>query len=236
MILPRMMSEEQRRCILAWRRGFQGRDVEGRRQEYRVQTVPLQVGMSSASVNPQYWSLIGSQASFLQELWLVQIEELRTGQVAGSWTDRNHLVEASHQKKVNRDCQRALQPSKQGHTNWEGARRPNVLVQLTMEHGIPFHASGDWPRGLNKCAIANALARLWMARLPDFTCRSQPAARFCLFGGVMQHPTTKPRQLRRSAGHSAAGHWRRACPLDQKQKFHMHRFLGETRHGNLGIL
>jgi hypothetical protein len=93
-------------------------------------------------------------------------------------------------KKVNRDCQRALQPSKQGHTSWEGARRPNVLVQHTMEHGIPFHASGDWPQGLNKCAIANALARLWTARLPDFTCRSQPAARFCLFGGVMQHPTT----------------------------------------------
>jgi len=38
--------------------------------------------------------------------------------------------------------------------------------------------------------IANALVRLWTARLPDFTCRSQPAARFCLFSGVMQHPTT----------------------------------------------
>ena len=88
---------------LAWRRGFQGRDVEGHRREHRVQTVPLQAGMSSASVNPPILESDRSniRASFLQatvcEKKSLELARLQVSGQLETSRERRRLTKKSQQ-------------------------------------------------------------------------------------------------------------------------------------------
>lgn len=236
MILPRMMSEEQRRCLWAWRRGFQGRDVEGHRRESgRVQAVPRVPFSGGSVVSLGKSQNIGARSDVRPRLCKPRLVQKGRAQ---NWPgcrfmDRQKPVGKSHPKKSRQGLSKST--SAQPNRGTTAGRALEALICPSPTRNgtrYSFLCEQRLASGPQQMRIVYSLARLWITSAAAGLHVSFPTGSpFLSFWRGDAASFDKPRQLQQSASHSAPGYWRRACPLEQKQKPHMHRFLGGARTG-----
>lgn len=140
--------------------------------------------------------------------------------------------EVSPKKKSTGPVKEHFSPAKQGHTSWKSARSLHTCPSPTRNGTrYSFLCEQRLASGPQQMRIVYSLARLWIitSAAAGLHVSFPTGSPFLSFWRGDAASFDKPSQLQQFASHSASGHWRRACPLEQKQKTHMHRFWGE--HG-----